>query len=104
MDDEEIAEIIKQAGEVYSLEGLEFEVVAKIRVTRMEDGATIDTLMGPILLYEGPSLYRAMFIMGTACQVLEYKPDPGEIGPAAQDTINDLRADKFKWQKPKESK
>lgn len=100
---DEVSKSIQEAAKLYSLEGIEFQVVAKIRAVR-PDGKVVDELIQPILLYDGPSLYRAMFLLGTACEVPEFMPSPDELGPAARQIVEEIREGKFKWQKPKESK
>jgi hypothetical protein len=108
MDPEELAAAMKlarEAGEqTYSIEGVTFEVVAKIRATRASDGKEIPTVAGPILLYSGDSLYRAMFGMASSCTVDEYKPDPDDLDPAARQFIAEIVSGQLKWQEPREGK
>jgi hypothetical protein len=100
--DETSEEMVERvAGELYGAEGVTFEVVAKVRAVRESDEKIVETLIEPILLYRGYSLYRAMFIMASACQVKEFIPDPAQLGPAAEQVVAELRAGKFKWTKAK---
>ena len=108
MEPEEIEELMKLAEEagsqIYSIPDVTFEVVAKVRAVRASDGSEIPTVAGPILLYSGDSLYRAMFVMATACTVEEYKPGPDDLDPAARQFIAEIDAGQLKWYKPKEGK
>ncbi len=88
---------------LFNMDGVTFEVVAKVRAVR-EDGKRIDTVAGPILLIETDSLYGAMFQMALACAVPEYQAEPDELFEAAGQIVNEIKADKFNWVKPKERK
>ena len=96
-------ELSAEPGEVmpFEIDGVIFEVVAKIKATR-EDGATIDTVAGPIQLIRTPSLYRALFNMTSACTVPEFQLDPDELMSLATRTVAVIVAgDSLKWTKPK---
>lgn len=98
--EEELPELIKRAGqELYGEDDITFEVVASVRAVRGADKKVVEGLVGPILLYRGDSLYRAMFVMGMACEVEEFMPDVEQLGPAAMQVVDQLRAGKFTWRK-----
>jgi hypothetical protein len=101
LSDAELEKLVQEGGEaLYAVAGVTFEVVAKVKAVR-DDGKVVETLVGPILLYQGNSLYRAMFEMGMACSVPEYKPDVDELGPAAEQVVAQLRGGEFSWTKAK---
>ena len=85
---------------LFTLPGVTFEVVAKIRAKKGDK--EVATLVGPILLTQTDSLYRAMFLMSVAGEVLEFDITPEDLLAAASQIASELAAGKtHKWTKVK---
>jgi len=85
--------------QLFKVFGIEFQIVAKIKAVR-SDGGMAD-VAGPIIVTKTPDLLEAMFVLSTNCTVSEYMVGDGDIEVAAAQIVNEIRAKKYKFIKPK---
>lgn len=85
---------------LFRVNGVTFEVVAKIRAVR-DDGKMIEQVINPIMLAKTPDLYDAMLTLSIACEVPEFQIEPNELLKAAQEIATEINDGKFKWANPK---
>ena len=85
---------------LFKVNGVKFEVLAKIRATRA-DGKVIDNVISPIMLLKTDDLYDAMLTLSIACTVPEFQIEPDELLKAAQEIAKEIHDGKFKWTTPK---
>jgi hypothetical protein len=85
---------------LFTVNGVKFEVLAKIRAIRA-DGKMIENVISPIKLVETDDLYDAMLALSLACRVPEFQISPDELLKAAQEIATEIHEGKFKWTSPK---